>query len=645
MDVSKGKIPAIKRHNQLFKKRIIIFSCFIYTGVLFSRTVPGRGYPSEIIREIVAHHVEHRGITPMLLRRSIKLYFSQFDTNKTYFLKNEIANFLHIKDAEAWKIIHRVQKNNFSDFLAIHTLIEEAAARGQNLRKETIQQFMESGDNEIQNFSDIFFFNYAESIDDLRKRSYIELCLFARQYGKTTNATPETKQKITDLWDKRKSAKEKKYQLSTKTESEKEKNVADFFLKAFTSSLDAHSAFYTEKEAHEIRTSLKKQLEGIGVVIKEGLQGIYISYLFKGSPASRSGLQKGDQITAIDGKPMQNESFEKVAEMMQGPSGSTMTLTVRRASDHDEQFITISLQREKIILEEERVTYKASPCGDGIIGKITLPSFYDSGDGITAEQDLKNAIRSLKNLGKLKGLLIDVRENSGGFLSQAIKISKLFIPKGIIVISKYAGNEIRYVRDIDGRISYDGPIVMLTSKASASAAEIVAQVLQDYGIVIVVGDIRTYGKGSIQYQTITEDNPKAFYKVTVGRYYTASGKSTQLEGVKADIHVPTKFAPLPIGERYLEFALAGDHMDFSYFDILKELDPIKYKSFQEEFFPLLPGIETKWQKMRPLLKKNSQARVHQYNIQLNAKQTSEQDIAAMEGEKILHDMIFLEKAD
>ena len=590
---------------------------------------------------ILTHHVEHRAITPMLLRRSLKRYLSQFDTNKTYFLKNEIEGFLHIEDAEAWKIIGRLQKNNFSDFLAIHTLIGEATTRAQDLRKQTAQQFMEFSDIETKNFNDIFFFNYAQSIDELQKRSYIELCLFAKQYGKTTNFTPEIKQKVINLWEKRKSAKEKKYQLTTKTQSEKEKGVADFFLKALTSSLDAHSAFYTEKETHEIRTSLKKQLEGIGVVIKEGLHGIYLSHLFSGSPASRSDLQKGDYITAIDGKPMQNEPFEKVAEMMQGSSGSTMTLTVRRVKDSEEQFITIPLQREKITLEEERVAYSTSPYGDGIIGKITLPSFYDSGDGINAEQDVKTAIQSLKKLGKLKGLLIDVRENSGGFLSQAIKISKLFIPKGIIVISKYAGNEIRYVRDIDGRISYDGPIVMLTSKASASAAEIVAQVLQDYGVVIIVGDIRTYGKGSIQYQTITEENPKAFYKVTVGRYYTASGKSTQLEGVKADIHVPTKFAPLPIGERYLEFALPGDHMDFGYFDILKEIDPIKYKNFQEEFFPLLPGHETKWQKMRPILKKNSQARVHQYNMRLNLKQVSEQDIAAIEGEEILRDMIFL----
>lgn len=625
----------------MFKKKILKSSFFTSILTIFLCQLYAGDYPSEVVQEILTYHVEHRAISPLLVRRLFKLYLSQFDVNKTYFLKKEVAHLHHLEEDYIWQVIYRLRKGDLSDFYDIHILIDKAISRSQEIRNEIAFQFMEAESIDTKEFDIKNFFDYTESTSDLQRRVYMELCLFAGQYGKSTRLSPEIKQKIINLWNKRKETREKKYQFAMQSPSEKKKNIADCFLKAFTSSLDAHSAFYTDKEAHEIRMSLKKQLEGIGVVIKEGIHGIYISYLFNGSPASRSSLQKGDYITAINGESTLNSSFERVAEMMQGPAGSSMTLTVLRMKDVEQQLITVPLQREKITLEEERVLHKSSPCGDGIIGKITLPSFYDSGDGVTAEQDLKEAIRSLKKLGKLKGLIIDVRENSGGFLSQAIKVSKLFIPKGIIVISKYAGNEIRYVRDIDGRIFYDGPIVMLTSKASASAAEIVAQVLQDYGIVIVVGDIRTYGKGSIQYQTITEANSKAFYKVTVGRYYTASGKSTQLEGVKADIHVPTKFAPFPIGERYLEFALPGDHMDFSYFDILKETDPGKYRNFQEEFFPLLPGIETKWQKMRNTLRKNSQARVHQYNMRLDAKQIKQQDIAAIESEEILRDMIFL----
>lgn len=630
------------RYSPLFRKKIFLFRIFAYIFTFCLFQAEASDYPNQVVQEILNYHVEHHAISPLLVRRLFKLYLSHFDLNKTYFLKKEVAHLHRLEDKYVWQVIYRLREGNLSDFFDIHILMDQAITRSQEIRKELMLQFIESKDIDTKEVDSRFFFDYADSLADLKQRTFIELCLFAKQYGKVSELTPEIKEKIINLWQKRKESREKKYQFAIQSEIEKKKNMADCFLKAFTNSLDAHSAFYTEKEANEIRTTLKKQLEGIGVIIKEGLHGIYISYLFNGSPANRSNLQKGDFVAAINGESMISVPFEKVAEKMQGPAGSSMTLTVLRIKEHEKELITVPLQREKITLEEERVSYKSSPYGDGIIGKILLPSFYDSGDGVTAEQDLKKAIKSLKKLGKLKGLIIDVRENAGGFLSQAIKVSKLFIPKGIIVISKYSGNEIRYVRDIDGRILYDGPIVMLTSKASASAAEIVAQVLQDYGIVIVVGDIRTYGKGSIQYQTITEENSKAFYKVTVGRYYTASGKSTQLEGVKADVHVPTKFAPFPIGERYLEFALPGDHMDFSYFDILKETDPGKYRNFQEEFFPLLPVMESRWQKMRPILRKNSAARVHQYNMKLDGKQIKQQDIAGIESEEILRDMIYLQ---
>lgn len=628
-------------YRLLFRKKIFLLKIFAYICIFCLFRAEASDYPHQVVQEILNYHVEHRAISPLLVRRLFKLYLSQFDLNKTYFLKKEVAHLHRLEDKYVWQVIYRLREGNLSDFFDIHILMDEAITRSQEIREELILQFIESKNIDAKEVDSRFFFDYADSLANLKERIFTELCLFAKQYSKSSELTPEIKEKIVTLWQKRKENREKRYQFAMQSEAEKKKNMSDCFLKAFANSLDAHSAFYTEKEANEIRTTLKKQLEGIGVIIKEKLHGIYISYLFNKSPASRSNLQKGDFIMAINGESMVSVPFEKVAEKMKGPAGSSITLTVLRIKDDEKEIITVPLQREKITLEEERVSYKSSPFGDGIIGKIILPSFYDSGDGITAEQDLKKAIKSLKKLGKLHGLIIDVRENAGGFLSQAIKVSKLFIPKGIIVISKYANNEIRYVRDIDGRILYDGPIVMLTSKASASAAEIVAQVLQDYGIVIVVGDIRTYGKGSIQYQTITEENSKAFYKVTVGRYYTASGKSTQLEGVKADIHVPTKFAPFPIGERYLEFALPGDHMDFSYFDILKETDPGKYRNFQEEFFPLLPIMESRWQKMRPILRKNSEARVHQYNMKLDNKQIKQQDIAGTESEEILKDMIFL----
>ena len=167
--------------------------------------------------------------------------------------------------------------------------------------------------------------------------------------------------------------------------------------------------------------------------------------------------------------------------------------------------ITVPLVREEIAVDEDRARWNYEIFDGGIIGKIKLDSFYQGDNGMTSENDVREAIKQLDKQGNLRGLILDLRENSGGFLSQAVKVAGLFITNGVVVISKYFNGEEHFYRDMDGKISYDGPLIILTSKATASAAEIVAQALQDYGVAIIVGDEHTYGKGTIQSQTVTEN--------------------------------------------------------------------------------------------------------------------------------------------
>ncbi len=249
-----------------------------------------------------------------------------------------------------------------------------------------------------------------------------------------------------------------------------------------------------------------------------------------------------------------------------------------------------------------------------------------------------------------------MRENLGGFLSQAIKVSGLFITSGVVVISKYAQGEVQYMRNVDPRVYYNGPLVILTSKASASAAEIVAQALQDYGVGIVVGDKTTYGKGTIQYQTVTDDDASTFFKVTVGRYYTVSGRSTQIEGVQADLVVPSQFAPYSIGERYLEYPLSNDRIAAAYNDNLVDVDGQTKLWFQRNYLPNIQKKESVWRKMLPTLEKNSAYRLqHDPNFKLFLEQIKpvadgsnaqvswgNDDLQMMEAVNIVKDMISLE---
>ena len=255
----------------------------------------------------------------------------------------------------------------------------------------------------------------------------------------------------------------------------------------------------------------------------------------------------------------------------------------------------------------------------------------------------------MKKQGKVYGLVFDMRDNLGGFLSQAVKVSGIFMTSGVVVISKYAQGEIQYLRNVDPRLYYDGPLVILTSKMSASASEIVAQALQDYGIGLVVGDPRTYGKGSIQYQTITDPSASSYFKVTVGRYYTVSGRSTQIEGVQADIHVPTAYAPYNIGERYLEYALKNDQIAPAYNDPLSDVQGATKLWFQKNYLPFLQKKQSQWVQMLPTLKKSSQHRIsNNPNFQLFLKNMEDasldigmNDLQMQEAVSIVKDMISL----
>jgi carboxyl-terminal processing protease len=199
---------------------------------------------------------------------------------------------------------------------------------------------------------------------------------------------------------------------------------------------------------------------------------------------------------------------------------------------------------------------------------------------------------------------------------------------------------------------------------SASASEIVAQALQDYGVAIVVGDQTTFGKGSIQYQTVTDAKAEHFFKVTVGRYYTVSGRSTQIDGVQADIVVPTQYAPYNIGEKFLEYPLPPDQVEAAYIDPLSDLDERTRQVFQARYLPFLQRVVPFWKKMLPTLKQNSAYRLaHDPNFQAFLKkqetirarqhtmpvnsvdehvQIGMEDLQMMEAVNVVKDMVILE---
>lgn len=588
-----------------------VFSRFIFLFIFASTAFASDPYTLSLqdvrpsMDKMFTYHVENKEFSPLIVKRSLKIYIEQFDPDRLYLLKGEVEPFLSLTPGQTQKVINDFHRDQYPEYWNLNFLIEKSIHRNQRIRHEEIERLIDGGTEGLTQPITTSYPNYSSSEQELRERVHNRLILELKAYMKGRKdivLNPQLIQKILNHRSKRSISFESQYLNST------EHSLALHMLKAMAKSLDAHTGYYSPREAYEIRAALKKEFSGVGVVLREDFDGVYIADVVKGGPAEKSGnIQIGDVLVAVNHQGVEELIFEELLEVMKGKSGSKVTLGLKR----NKTIVHVDLIREKITMDNERLSLEFVPNGDGIIGKINVPAFYDNGGAVSLDRDLREALRALKQEGELQGIVMDFRENSGGFLSQAVKVSSFFIQGGLIVISKYADGEVSYQRNIDGRRYFDGPLVILTSKASASAAEIVAQALQDYGVALVVGDERSYGKGSMQYQTITDERAKAFFKVTVGRYYTASGRSPQIQGVQADIVVPTIFFPYNIGERYLEFPLSNDHLSGDVFHSLMNIKQGSYRDIARFTVPYLKPRESDWRQMLPRLTANSQERIDQ----------------------------------
>ncbi len=572
--------------------------------------------------EMLDFHVEHASLSPLLMQRAQKIYLEQFDSSKMYLLEDEVKGIESLSEKKIEKGIERYKKNDLTDFIALNVLVEKAVERSRRWREEMQKELILSTEG-LQPVHGETYLSYAKNRQQLRNRVRKQLIrILSKEKEESTQQawTPMKREKIFSFWESRFNRSEERYLSSNKIG---EHQLAYHTLKALAKSLDAHTAYFSPEEALEMRISLNKEFYGVGIALKETIDGVMISNLIPGGPAEKSGqVEIGDQIIEINGKSVKEMSYSEILISLKGDgkSGLTLKLLSRESGKQKEVF----LKQEKIELLEERLQYTSHPYGDGHIGVLTLSSFYEGESAASAEADMREALKSLKKAGPLKGVILDMRENAGGFLSQAVKVAGLFITRGVVVISKYSDGEIKYLRNLDGTLHFDGPLIVLTSKASASAAEIVAQALQDYGAALIVGDPHTYGKGTIQYQTVTDPQARVFYKVTVGRYYTVSGRSTQIEGVQADIVVPTIFSPYKIGERFLDYPLTSDTVAAAYVDPLTDVDFRNRIWFQKNYLPNLHQPQDRWQRALPTLRANSERRIEKdKNFSLFLKQQGE----------------------
>lgn len=384
----------------------------------------------------------------------------------------------------------------------------------------------------------------------------------------------------------------RRYERSFRYDKERSpEEIVATFLTSLAHVYDPHSDYMSSEELENFAINMQLKLFGIGAVLSSEDGYCTIKKLIPGGPAERSKLLRpNDRIVKVaqgDGEAVDvvEMNLNKVVEMIRGPEGTEVRLTVLPEASSDGERKEISLVRDEIKLEDQRASAKVIDVrGEGEdarrIALIDLPSFYspmdvgeNGGAGESTTTDVARLLGKLQAEG-VEGVVLDLRRNGGGSLEEAINLTGLFIPEGPVVQVCDARGRRTIHADEDGEVVYPGPVVVLISRFSASAAEILAGALQDYGRAVLVGDSATHGKGTvqslielgplmrraIQFWTRPLPSQPGALKLTVQKFYRASGSSTQLNGVHPDIVLPSITDFPEFGEASLENPLPWDEI-------------------------------------------------------------------------------------
>jgi carboxyl-terminal processing protease len=375
----------------------------------------------------------------------------------------------------------------------------------------------------------------------------------------------------------------RRYDRLARTVHEEDRNEQlKLYLDALAQTYDPHSEYLSKADLKNFSINMGLSLVGIGAMLRSEDGYAKIESLVPGGPAQTDGrLKVGDRITAVaqgqgDYVDVREMRLDKVVEMIRGKKGTRVRLLVIPSDAADpSKRKTIELVRDEIKLKDQEaradIIMRKNENGEPVkLGWLTLPSFYADMDR-HSKSTTRDVLALLKRLKKenIAGLVVDLRRNGGGSLEEAISLTGLFLKSGPVVQTKESNGSIRVSSDPDPGIVYSGPLVVLTSRQSASASEIFAGALQDYGRAVIVGDHNTFGKGTVQ--TILElgrftsllgsrSQEDGALKLTIQKFYRVAGGSTQLRGVESNIVLPSLTDLPEFGEGALKNCLPYDEV-------------------------------------------------------------------------------------
>ncbi len=384
--------------------------------------------------------------------------------------------------------------------------------------------------------------------------------------------------KLTDKeWPEIKEMLEKRYNNAIKriTQSKSE-DAFQIYMNAFARQVDPHTSYLSPRNAEQFQSEMSLSLEGIGAVLQMTDDYTVIRSLVAGGPASKSKeLSDGDRIIGVgqesaDMVDVIGWRLDDVVQLIKGPKGTKVTLNILPEGKNSKSYDVV-IVRDKVRLEDRAVKSEVIERDGKKIGVLEVPSFY-----VGLSKDTDKLIKELQQQ-SIDGIIVDLRNNGGGALTEATALSGLFIKKGPVVQVRDSYGRVNVNSDTDDISSYDGPLTVLTNRYSASASEIFAAAMQDYGRAIILGE-QTFGKGTVQqHRSLNHiydlfDKELGYVQYTIQKFYRIDGGSTQNKGVVPDISYPSAVDPEETGESVEDNALPWDSIDKAVYDVLKQRD-------------------------------------------------------------------------
>ena len=504
-------------------------------------------------------------------------YLQKLDNQKLYFINSEVEGFK--KSYEPTLVTYFEQGNLFPGF-EIYNSYKTNSLKRIKWAIEFLTEYPKLDSNRTY-APDRTELDWASSVEELDE-TWKNLITF--EFLNETLAKLDANETLDDISDSNlTAAKQESQKVLLKRYSRWQKNLEEFeagdvqelYLTALTQMFDPHTTFMNLKEKEKFDQQMNNEFVGIGARLSDEDGYCTIKGLLPGGPAEASreletndiilkvAQSDGDFVDVVDMK------LPKIVELIKGPKDTVVRLEIRPVNNPSTSKV-VSIIRDKIKLTENLASGKIHQVQNGKkikrIGVVELPSFYgSSGNGPKATDDVEEIISKFKNSG-IEGIILDLRRNGGGYLSEAVNLAGLFISRGPVVQVKNTDGSIRKKFDFNPKLAWNGPLAILVSRFSASASEIVAGALKNHSRAIIIGDPTTHGKGTVQ-SLIQMNLPfnfnhanikKSAAKITIQKYYLPSGSSTQIYGVESDIVMPTINTFRPIGESDLDYALKSD---------------------------------------------------------------------------------------